>query len=102
MEGSEDVSFAVYNWGAKAGESPTYTAYVLNTNWRDEEPKPAEAKLLWKETKVPHQIAPGKLSLIALQRNWEIGTRMLKPILPESRQAKGLPESRCKAQEKPR
>ena len=73
MEGSEDLSFAIYDWEQTPGESPTCTAYLLNVNWWEEKAGPAEARFLWNDTTIPLQITPGRLAVFTLQGDWGIG-----------------------------
>jgi hypothetical protein len=74
VRGSEDASFAVYDWQQDAGNSPACTIYLLNINWWDEKPRPAEAQLLWKTAEIPLQISHGKLQAITLCDDWGIRT----------------------------
>jgi hypothetical protein len=74
VRGSEDASFAVYDWQQDAGNSPACTIYLLNINWWDEKPRPAEVQLLWKMAQIPLQISHGKLQAITLCDDWGIWT----------------------------
>jgi hypothetical protein len=72
--GSEDASFAVYDWERTQGRPATSTVYFLNVNWWSENPAPAEAHLLWGDTDIPLAITRGKIHAVTVAGDWGIWT----------------------------
>jgi hypothetical protein len=75
IKGTDDVSFAVYDWDGKAGEPATHTAYLLNVNWWSDEPQPSEAKLLWRDAELPLSITRDTIHVVTTSGDWGIWTQ---------------------------
>jgi hypothetical protein len=75
VQGSEDVSFAVYDWETRA--APTNTVYLLNVNWWSDPPEKSEARLLWKDAQIPVHIARDRIHVITFCKDWGIWTEDL-------------------------
>ena len=87
--GSEDISFAVYDWDPAPGQPPTSTVYLLNVNWWSDETTLPYAHLLWKDADVPLALARGKIHVVTLAGDWGIWTQDndtdVTGLRPESR-----------------
>jgi len=64
VRGTKDVSFAVYDWGAKG----LRTIYLLNIDWRSEK-KTAPATLLFGKAEIPLRIRSGRIETVTLSEN---------------------------------
>jgi hypothetical protein len=73
--GSEDISFAVYDWDPAPGQPPTSTVYLLNVNWWSDDTTLPAAHLLWKDADVPLALARGKIHVVTLAGDWGIWTQ---------------------------
>ena len=74
VKGSEDVSFAVYDWEKAADAPQISTAYLLNVNWWDRAPQPRPAKLLWRDSQIPLSISRDRIHIITVSGDWGIWT----------------------------
>jgi len=87
--GSEDISFAVYDWDPAPGQPPTSTVYLLNVNWWSDDTTLPAAHLLWKDADVPLALARGKIHVVTLAGDWGIWTQDndtdVAGLRPESR-----------------
>ena len=73
--GSEDSSFAVFDWDRIPGQLATSTVYFLNVNWWGEASQPSEAHLLWEDADVPLAITRGKIHMVTVAGDWGIWTQ---------------------------
>lgn len=73
-KGSEDTSFAVYDWGISA-KPPISTVYFLNVNWWSDSPQNSQAHLLWRGVAVPLEISRGKIHMVTVAGDWGIWTQ---------------------------
>jgi len=73
--GSEDSSFAVFDWDRIPGQPATSTVYFLNVNWWGEASQPSEAHLLWEDADVPLAITRGKIHMVTVAGDWGIWTQ---------------------------
>ena len=89
VKGSEDVSFAVYDWDRTPGQPPISTVYLLNVNWWSDNPPVSEAHLLWKDAEVPLAITRGKIHVVTVAGDWGVWTQDINTdvtgIQPDSR-----------------
>ena len=93
--GSEDVSFAVFDWDRIPGQPATSTVYFLNVNWWGDTSQPTEAHLLWQDVEVPLAITRGKIHIVTVAGDWGIWTQDIDTdvsgLHPELRGAGGHP-----------
>jgi hypothetical protein len=75
VKGTEDASFAVYDWARVVGQPATHAVYLLNVNWWSDAPQPTEAHLLWKNAEVPLEITRGKIHIVTVSGDWGIWTQ---------------------------
>jgi hypothetical protein len=75
VKGTDDASFAVYDWDREARQPATHTVYLLNVNWWSETPQPTEAHLLWKDAEVPLEITRDKIHVVTISSDWGIWTQ---------------------------
>nr|AUN36757.1 hypothetical protein [uncultured bacterium] len=75
VKGTDDVSFAVYDWDREAGEPATHTVYLLNVNWWSDAPWPSEAKLLWQDVEIPLNITRGEIHMVTTSGDWGVWTQ---------------------------
>jgi hypothetical protein len=73
--GSEDISFAVYDWDPVSGQPPTSTVYLLNANWWSDAPHPSQAHFLWGDADVPLAITRGVIHVVTVAGDWGIWTQ---------------------------
>ena len=74
-KGSEDTSFAVYDWDQAPGQPPTSTIYFLNINWWSEDATLPYAHLLWGDADVPLAILRGVIHAVTVAGDWGIWTQ---------------------------
>jgi hypothetical protein len=73
--GSEDTSFAVYDWKGISAKPPISTVYLLNVNWWSDPPQNSQAHLLWRGAEVPLEISGGKIHMVTVAGDWGIWTQ---------------------------
>jgi hypothetical protein len=71
-QGSEDVSFSVWDWDAASGKTQTSTVYLLNVNWWSETPQAGSAELLWNDQVIPLAISAGRIHAVTVSGDWGI------------------------------
>jgi hypothetical protein len=75
VQGSQDVSFAVYDWKKRGDEPAVSTIYLLNINWWDESHPGAQVQLLWGKTEIPILVTSGRVHRITLCGDWGVWTQ---------------------------
>ncbi len=72
--GSDDTSFAVYDWDQAPGQPATSTIYFLNINWWSDPPQPSRAHLLWGNADLPLSLTRGAIHVVTVAGDWGIWT----------------------------
>jgi hypothetical protein len=98
VQGSEDVSFAVYDWEARAGKAQTSTIYLLNVNWWSGTPQRAEARLFWGGAEIPLEITRDRIHMITLSKEWGIWTEDLDTDVMEVQEEAGRAKIRLQGE----
>lgn len=75
VKGTDDVSFAVYDWNRMAGQPATHTVYLLNVDWWSDVPRPTEAQLLWQDVEMPLNVTRGKIHMLTASGDWGMWTQ---------------------------
>jgi hypothetical protein len=75
VRGSDDTSFAVYDWDEAAGKPATSTIYLLNVDWWSDPPLSSQADLLWQDVEIPLSITRGKIHIVTVSGDWGLWTQ---------------------------
>lgn len=75
VRGTEDVSFAVYDWDPVPGQVPVSSVYLLNVNWWSDDTTLPVAHLLWKDSEVPLAVPRGVIHVVTVSGDWAIWTQ---------------------------
>jgi hypothetical protein len=97
VEGSEDLSFAAYDWD-KEGNARTSTVYLLNVNWWSDPPRTAEARLVWGGAEIPLRITRDRIHVVTLSKEWGIWTDDLDTDVMDMQEEAGHAKVRLQGQ----